>query len=135
LVSILKQFAKLQRIATLASNGALRSSPTDLLDAHSGLLPMGLLLKKICLRAIVRISMLPASNPVNKQLASYYHCPAKTHPTNIQNLLKIFNYNPKLVKKITPHSRHVNHHLPFTMNTPVSKDEALRQELVDSADI
>ena len=101
---ILKEFAKLQRIATLAINGALRSSPTDLLYAHSGLLPMGLLLKKICYRAIVRISMLPASNPVSKQLASYYHRPAKIHPTNIQNLLKIFNYNPKVVKKITPHS-------------------------------
>jgi len=42
-VGALREFAKLQRIAALAINGALRSSPTDLLDAHAGLLPVDLL--------------------------------------------------------------------------------------------
>ncbi|KAJ3781017.1 hypothetical protein GGU10DRAFT_367985, partial [Lentinula aff. detonsa] len=46
--------------------GAMKSSPTDLLDIHAGLLPMDLLLKKICHRAVLRLYTLPKQNPVTK---------------------------------------------------------------------
>jgi hypothetical protein len=47
-VKALTELMKIQRIVTNAINGALRTTPTDLLDPHAGLLPMELLLKKIC---------------------------------------------------------------------------------------
>lgn len=134
-VGALKEFTKLQRIAILAINGALRSSPTDLLDAHAGLLPMDLLLWKICFRALARISTLLATNPVSKQVNHHHQHPAKTYLKNIQHLLRIFSFNPKVVEKITPLTCHVNEQLPFITNIPDSKDEAIRQESSDSSPI
>lgn len=46
-VKALREFSKLQRMATLAITEALHTAPTDLLDAHAGLLPADLMLKKI----------------------------------------------------------------------------------------
>jgi hypothetical protein len=100
-VKALKEFCKLQRLATMAINGALRTSPTDLLDAHFdlldahlGLLPMDLLLKKMCYRSMIRICTLPPTNPVSHQAVKYFVTPARTHKTNIQKLNEIFDIDP-----------------------------------------
>lgn len=45
--------------ATLAITGALRTTPMEMLDAHSGTLPMELALRKICFRSIIRLLTLP----------------------------------------------------------------------------
>ena len=79
--------------------------------------------------------MLPATNPVSSQAIFYHHHPAKTYPTNIQHLIRIFNFNPKQVKKITPLSCHVSQCLPFTTNIPAHKDDTIRQETNNSASI
>jgi len=55
-VGALREFTKLQRIATLVINGALCLPPTDLLNAHTSLLPVDLLLKKICFRALALLA-------------------------------------------------------------------------------
>jgi len=46
---------KLQRFASLAIVGRMKSTPTDLLDVHAGLLPIELTLLCICHRAAVRL--------------------------------------------------------------------------------
>ena len=83
----------------------------------------------------MRISTLPVTNPVSSQ-AAFYHChPAKTYPTNIQHLIRIFNFNPKQVEKITPLSHHVSQRFPFTTSIPANKDDAIRQESNDRASL
>jgi hypothetical protein len=67
-VGTLKMLQKLQRMATLAITGALRSTPTDLLDAHTGILPMELALLKNCHRAAVRILMLPETHLLHRKV-------------------------------------------------------------------
>ena len=52
-VGVLRQMTKLQRLASLAIVGGMKSTPTDLLDAHSGLFPIELMLLCICHRAAV----------------------------------------------------------------------------------
>ena len=47
-VGALKGLQKTHRVAILAINGALRTTPTDLLDAHAGTLPIELTLLKVC---------------------------------------------------------------------------------------
>jgi len=46
-VMALRQLTKIQRIATLAITGGLKSTPTDLLDVYAGVLSMDLALQKI----------------------------------------------------------------------------------------
>jgi hypothetical protein len=67
-VGTLKSLQKLQRMATLAITGALRTTPTDLLDAHAGVLPMELALLKVCHRAAVRMLTLPKTHPLHKKV-------------------------------------------------------------------
>ena len=52
-VGALHNLQKAQQLATTAITGTLRSAPTDLLDAHAGLLPMELALRKACHRALL----------------------------------------------------------------------------------
>ena len=134
-VKALREFGKLQRMATTAINGVLRTSPTDLLDAHSGLLPMGLLLKKICHRSITRICTLPPTNPVSLQAAEYFHNPVKKHQTNIQKLVNLFKTDPELHKTIPAVSRPPVYRLPFDVVIADSKEEAIEEEARDPANI
>ena len=53
-VGALRNLEKIQRIATLAITGTLRSSPNDYVDIHANVLPMDLALLKACHNAIVR---------------------------------------------------------------------------------
>jgi len=97
-VKALKDFGKLQRIATLAITGTLRTTSTNLLDAHVGLLPTNLLLKKICHRALTSICSLPSFNPVALQATRYFERPANRHLRNIQHLIKIFRIDPSTLE-------------------------------------
>lgn len=71
-VKALKAFEQMQRKALLTISGALRSSPTDVLETLCSLLPMELLLKKICHRALMRINTLPSSHPLNTVAKNAY---------------------------------------------------------------
>jgi hypothetical protein len=52
-VSIIKRLASIQRIATLAITGAMRSTATNVLDAHAFILPMHLAIHRACFHAIL----------------------------------------------------------------------------------
>lgn len=57
------QLAMVQHQALLAMTGALRSTATDVMQAHANLLPFDLLVDKICHRAAVRLCALPDMHP------------------------------------------------------------------------
>jgi hypothetical protein len=124
-VRALREFGKLQRLATLAINGTLRLSPTDLLDAHAGLLPIDLLLKKICFRSLLWICTLPPSNPVSVQALKYYRKPAKTHHTNIQTLLTMFGVDPTSLEMVPAVTNSPAYELALEINIADSKEEAI----------
>jgi ribonuclease HI len=134
-VKALKEFGKLQRLATTAINGAFKSSPTDLLDSHSGLLPISLMLKSICYRSIMRICSLPLSNPVSAQAVKYFRNPAKTHKTNIQLLLELYEIDPTIYETIPPVSLPPVHPLPIETYIADNKEEAIEDESKDEANI
>jgi hypothetical protein len=63
-VGVTKALTKIQRVAALAVTGALRTTPTDYIEAHSNILPIELLLKQICFRAFARLASLPDAHPL-----------------------------------------------------------------------
>jgi hypothetical protein len=67
-VGIINQLARVQRLGTLAITGALRSTATDVADLHANVLPIDLLLNKICHRAALRLATLPPCHPLHKPL-------------------------------------------------------------------
>lgn len=134
-VKALRELSKLQRLATIAINGALRTSPTDLLDSHSGLLPMDLLLKKICYRSMLRVCTLPPTNPVSRIAIKYSMFPAKKHRANIQQLLELFDIDPLVFETVPAVSRSPVFQSPLEISVAESKELAIEQEAKDKAAI
>jgi len=63
-VRALRSMGKIQRIAMQAITGGLWTSPNDLMDAHARVLPVNLMLEHICHAAVVRITTLSKSHPL-----------------------------------------------------------------------
>ncbi|KNZ72375.1 hypothetical protein J132_03466 [Termitomyces sp. J132] len=59
---------KMTYAAEVWITGATRTSPTDVIEIHAGLLPVGLLLDKICHRYAVQLAALPKTHPLHKML-------------------------------------------------------------------
>ena len=101
-VGFLRALQKLQRIATLSMTGALRSTPTDLLDAHAGVLPMELGLLKICHRAVVRLLTLPVTHPLSRVVHASKRAPPAKHLGSIDALVQLFKMTRTSMEKISP---------------------------------
>ncbi|KAF8803168.1 hypothetical protein BYT27DRAFT_7033472, partial [Phlegmacium glaucopus] len=115
--------------------GTLRTMPTDLLDAHAGLLPINLLLKKICHRALTRLCSLPPTNPVASQVMKYHCRPATKHLTNSQHLLRIFKIDPSALEDIPAASKPPGYQLPIDIVIADSKEQSIEDEQKDKASI
>ncbi|PPR06917.1 hypothetical protein CVT24_011000 [Panaeolus cyanescens] len=98
-VAALKKLTTIQRIATLTITGAPRTTPTEVLDAHAGVLPMELLLLKICHRNLVRMATLPETHPLHSLIANEMERPPRNHQSQITKLARIFDLDPRKVEK------------------------------------
>ncbi|KAG1867714.1 hypothetical protein F4604DRAFT_2021351 [Suillus subluteus] len=85
----------------------MRTTTTDLLDAHANILPFQQLLRKICQRAILRMVTLHHTHPLHKGLHTAYNSctrrdfqSCKKHLSPIHRLLNKFNVNPYTVEAI-----------------------------------
>ena len=101
-VGILRQIVKLQRMVSLSIVGGMKSTSTDLLDAHTGLLPMELTLLHICHRATVRLCSLPLLHPLYAMVHAAHLSTNEKHSDLIRNALKIFELNPQKFETIRP---------------------------------
>jgi ribonuclease HI/exonuclease III len=133
-VGTLKSLQKLQRIATLAITGGLRSTPTDLLDAHAGVLPTELALAKICHRATIRLLSLPETHPLYKVVQKAKRSPPSKHPSPINNLIRIFQLNGTKIETIFPKTEDPYRAPRFTTRISTSRESSIDNEKHDDAD-
>lgn len=126
---------KLQRIGILAITGALQTTPTDLLDPHTGVLPTDLMLKKTCHRAMVCLSLLPKENPVVGLLSKYHTKKARSHAMSLQMLLQIFKSNPTTTKCIQPRQNHPNKQPDYMTHIADSQNDTIAYKKEDKAKI
>jgi ribonuclease HI len=99
---IMNKLQSIQRKAAILVTGAMRTSPTDSLDAHANLLPLPLLAAKICHRELMRIACVPATNPVRPLLDRAARRLVKSHRSPLHILPHIFHINPALMESIPP---------------------------------
>lgn len=97
---IVKRLTSIQRIAALSITGTMRTSPTDVLEAHANLLPIPLLLQNICHRATVCLATLPQSHPLYSKLQWIAGHNVQTHHSSLHNLLHTFCIFPNDVETI-----------------------------------
>src|SRR5882672_7793782 len=80
------KMAMVQRLASTAITGALRTTATDALDAHANLLPMDLLLHKICHRAAIRMASLPHTHLISALFRVWARRRVKSHRSLLHEL-------------------------------------------------
>ena len=85
----MKKLAGVQRQALLTMTGGMRSTATDVMEAHAEVLPFDLLIDKLCCRAAIRLCTLPASHPLAPHLgrAARY---VKRHRSALHELLNAY---------------------------------------------
>ena len=139
-VGITSKLASLQRMATLTITGALCSTVTDVLDLHADVLPVELLLNKICHWAFLWLVLLAPTHPLQKLVytrAKYY---IRSHHSLLHELAHIFYIDLQEVEAITPPSYPPGHWLKYntTIQSTVEESAACarscRSELVIYSD-
>ena len=125
---------KLQRMATLGIIGGMKSTPMDLLDAHSGLLPMELTLLRICHRATVHLCSLPPSHPLFPLVREAHASTNDKHSDPIRNLLRIFDLNPQKFENLALDTTPQAFYAHVTPLIPKEQKDAIALEASDGAD-
>lgn len=59
---MIKKLARVQREAAIMITGAMRSTATDILDAHANILPFHLMVEKVICNAATRLATLPKTH-------------------------------------------------------------------------
>ena len=93
-VGATKRLASIQCIAVTAISGALRSTATDVMEAHTNLPPVELLMHRVCHRAAIRLATLLVSHLLYKPVHICARRCTKWHLSPIHLLLCTYNIKP-----------------------------------------
>jgi ribonuclease HI len=81
----------------------MRTTTTDILEAHANILPLHLLIDKIRMRALMRLATLPNTHPLQPHLIRAHGKRPKRHLTPLHHHLASFStVNPKAMETIHP---------------------------------
>jgi len=134
-VRALRSMGKIQRIAMQAITGGLWTSPNDLLDAHARVLPVNLMLERICHAAVVRIATLSKSHPLQSMVWEYSKTMAKTCLSPLQKLVECFNIKPRRFETIKPDPLPPTYKRVFMVTIADSKEESIKWDAEDNSDV
>lgn len=123
---------KLQRFASLAIVGRMKSTPTDLLDVHAGLLPIELTLLCICHRAAVRLCTLLNMHPLHPLVRAAHRSQNEKHQDLIKNTLRIFKLDPRNLNPIVPDLAHPASLSYTTLTVPENQEDSILTEASDT---
>lgn len=132
-VGVLRQMQKLQRIATLSIVGGMKSTPTDLLDAHAKIFPIELTFLRICHRATVRLCTLPNTHPLFQVTRSAANSFIFKHQGPIEKLLKLFKIKPSKYETIAPNISPPTLETAFTTLIAETREESMDSEKADTS--
>ncbi|KAF5386185.1 hypothetical protein D9615_002532 [Tricholomella constricta] len=130
-----KQLAKIQRLALIAITGSMRSAPTDALELHADLLPVDLLMDKICHRSAMRIASLPEAHPLHKRIRNCTRYKVKRHRSPLHNLTDIYHLDPDDIETINPVRQLPTYQHPFTTHIAETREESLQENRDSEAHI
>jgi hypothetical protein len=134
--------ARVQRMATLLITGGMRSSATDILDAHANVLPFQQALCKICFKSTLRMTTLPDSHLLAHDIKAAYEygaacnfCKPKRHPSPLHKLLYKFKLNPTKMEKILPIRHYPKWEVDMNIQIARKKEEATEEDEFTNEDL
>ncbi|KAG5733033.1 putative 115 kDa protein in type-1 retrotransposable element [Termitomyces sp. T112] len=130
----LEKMQRVQRMGALQITGALRTTPTDLLEAHAGIEPMDLRIQRMCVTAAARIAAMPDTHPLRKPAEKVARF-VKRHRAPLHYLMKALGEHPKNMETIEIVRLPPDWECPVTVVLGESKDEAEERERNNRADV
>jgi hypothetical protein len=115
--------------------GAMRTTATDVLDAHTNLLPFHLLVNKHCQRAALQLATLPESHLLHKPVKNVAACNVKKHPTPLHELMHTYKIKPQLTKTIRSVRQDTKWAPNLATRTAGTAEQAEKEDGDDQADI
>jgi ribonuclease HI len=97
---LVARLTTIQRRAAICITGAMRSTATDILDAHANLLPIPVLIDRIRARAALRMATVPTSHPLFKHVQRAAARRVKRHPAPLHGLMHDFAIEPKRMETV-----------------------------------
>src|SRR5277367_438230 len=95
-----RKLESIQRKAAIQTTGALRTTPSDLLFAHTDMAPMKSLIKSLCHRAAIHLAALDSYHPlyqvINKAAGIY----PRTHASPLHDILHFSKITPFSIETI-----------------------------------
>ena len=133
-VGVVRKLTSVQRIATIAITGAMKTTVTDILEAHANIILIELLLLHACYRAAIHLITLPASHPLHKPIKACINRPIHYHPSPLHNLLHTFNLKLGNYETITPVLQPLNQQPLFMTDISNTREESKEADLADTSD-
>ena len=100
-IGFMRRLARVQRTAALDITGAMRTTATDVLDAHADVLQFLILVDLICYRSALRLATLSDTHPLHGHVRKARRY-VKRHRAPLHVLLHAFNIDPMALKTISP---------------------------------
>jgi ribonuclease HI len=131
----INKLARVQRQAALAITGAMRTTASDILDAHANLLPFQLLVDKVVHRAAVRLACLPSKHPLAARVHRAATRYVKKHRTPIHEIMHAYTLEPHMMEKIETVVRGPKWEPAFKIRVPQKEEVAIAELRNDTAQV
>ncbi|KAG2028741.1 hypothetical protein BDR03DRAFT_836664, partial [Suillus americanus] len=100
---------------------------TNLIEAHTNLLPIPLFLQNICHRAIVHLSAHPKNHPLHQPVRQAAKHLVSSHRLALHKLTHLFSITPDNIKTLIPDRRPSTTHLSFKTHIAESRELAIKE--------
>lgn len=132
--SFMAKLGRVQRTSALQITGALRTTPTDLLEAHAGLMPIPTRIKKACVLAAACIALMPQTHPLYKpaRRAAKF---VKRHRAPLHHIMKAMGRHPNDMETIAIVWHPPDWRCPFKITIDGTVEEAEERERHNEAEI
>jgi ribonuclease HI len=130
---LVARLTTVQRKAAVAITGAMRSTATDVLNAHANLMPVPVLIDKIRARAALRMATLPDTHPLFSHVKRAAARRVKRHPTPLHGLMHDFELTPAEIETVDHTKADRNWAPDFRTVIPRSREAALMMDQCDTS--
>ena len=134
-VGVVCKLTMVQHMASMAITGALRTSASDTMEVHANLLPLELLLNKVCHRATLQLVALPETHPLFKPVQQSAGRLIKRHQSPLHHLFHAFNMQPSDCEMIAPMICPPNEDSAVQLRITNLCEESKEADAEDKADI
>ena len=132
---VLKKMESVLRRAAIQSTGAMKSTPTDLLLAHTDMLPPKEQIKLICQATATQIATLPRSHPIAESALRAAQYNQNHHPSLLNHIMHISKIKPNTLETIDTLRRSPRWQSPIETEILPTKEAALHAEKEREANV